>query len=100
MEMGTMQANARRASELLSAMSNEKRLMILCQLVEGERSVGELADLLRTRQSTVSQHLALLKKHGFVEARRDAQLQYYSLAGSEARTVLKALYGLYCADKR
>jgi hypothetical protein len=42
----------------------------------------------------------LLKKHGFVESRRDAQLQYYSLAGSEARTVLKALYGLYCANKR
>jgi DNA-binding transcriptional ArsR family regulator len=99
MEMDTMQANAGRASELLSAMSNEKRLMILCQLVERERSVGELATLLRTRQSTISQHLALLKKLGFVESRRDAQSQYYSLAGNEAQAVLKTLYGLYCADK-
>jgi DNA-binding transcriptional ArsR family regulator len=97
MELDVMREKAGRASQLLAAMCNEKRLMILCQLVEGERSVGELAGLLGIRQSTISQHLALLKKDGFVESRRDAQSQYYSLAGVEARTVLEALYGLYCA---
>lgn len=99
MQLDVMRERAGRASQLLSAMSNEKRLMILCQLVEGERTVGELADLVGTRQSTVSQHLALLKKDGFVASRRDAQSQYYSLAGAEARAVLEALYQLYCLDR-
>lgn len=98
MQLDVMRERAGRASQLLSAMSNEKRLMILCQLVEGERTVGELADLVGIRQSTVSQHLALLKKDGFVASRRDAQSQYYSLAGAEARTVLEALYQLYCLN--
>jgi DNA-binding transcriptional ArsR family regulator len=100
MEIDLLHKQAGRASQLLAAMSNEKRLLILCQLVEGERSVGELADSLGIRQSTISQHLALLKKDGVVESRRDAQSQFYSLAGTEARTVLQALYGLYCADTR
>jgi len=93
-----MRKQAGRASQLLSAMANEKRLMILCQLVEGERTVGELAEGLGVRQSTVSQHLALLKRDGFVEARRDAQSQFYSLSGTEARAVIQALYNLYCGN--
>ena len=93
-----MQARAQSASRLLGAMANEKRLMILCQLVGGERSVSELAELLGARQSTVSQHLALLRRDGLVESRRDAQLQLYSLAGREAPAVLGALYDLYCRD--
>lgn len=100
LDLEVMQERAGRASQLLSAMSNEKRLMILCQLVEGERSVGELAEQLGVRQSTISQHLALLRKDGFVESRRDAQSQIYSLAGIEARAVLEALYGLYCAEPK
>jgi len=96
---GLMRERAGRASQLLSAMANEKRLLILCQLVDGERSVGELADQLGVRQSTISQHLALLRKDGFVESRRDAQSQIYSLAGVEARAVLEALYGLYCSQE-
>lgn len=94
--LDVMREKAGRASQLLSAMSNEKRLLILCQLVEDECTVGELAERLGIRQSTVSQHLALLKKDGFVESRRDAQSQFYSLAGIEARAVLRALYDLYC----
>jgi ArsR family transcriptional regulator, virulence genes transcriptional regulator len=93
-----MREQAGRASQLLAAMANEKRLMILCQLVDGERTVGELAERLGVRQSTVSQHLALLKRDGFVESRRDAQSQFYSLAGTEARVVLQALYNLYCGN--
>lgn len=99
MDSAVIQERAGRASQLLSAMSNQKRLMILCQLVEGERTVGELAERLGVRQSTISQHLALLKKDGFVESRRDAQSQIYSLVGSEARAVLEALYGLYCTEE-
>jgi len=98
-DVEVMRERATRASQLLAAMANEKRLMILCQLIEGERSVGELADLLGVRQSTISQHLALLKKDGFVGSRRDGQTQYYSLAGEEAQRVLEALYGLYCGAR-
>lgn len=100
LDMDLMQDTAKRASRLLSAMSNDKRLMILCRLVEGECSVGELAEILGTRQSTVSQHLAMLKRDGLVDSRRDGQTQYYSLAGQEARRILETVYALYCEPSR
>ena len=95
-DIEAMEARANKASSLLSAMCNEKRLMLLCQLVDGERSVGELTDLLGSPQSTISQHLALLRREGFVKARRDGQTQYYSLDGDEARAILETLQALYC----
>lgn len=91
-----MKVQAAKASILLGAMSNEKRLMILCQLIDGERSVSELAALVDARQSTISQHLALLRKDGFVQARREGQTQFYSLTGDEARSILETLHALYC----
>lgn len=91
-----MKAQASKASTLLNAMSNDKRLMILCQLIDGERTVNDLAERLDARQSTISQHLTLLRKDGFVQPRRDGQAQYYSLAGDEARSILETLYSLYC----
>lgn len=91
-----MKTQAGKASTLLNAMSNDKRLMILCQLIDGERTVNDLAERLDARQSTISQHLALLRKDGFVQPRRDGQAQYYSLAGDEARSILETLYSLYC----
>lgn len=91
-----MQDQASRASSLLSAMCNEKRLMILCQLVQGERSVNDLVELLSAPQSTISQNLALLRRKKLVQARRDAQTQFYSLAGDEARAILETLQALYC----
>jgi DNA-binding transcriptional ArsR family regulator len=91
-----MAGTADRASELLKALSNRHRLLILCQLIEGERSVGELVEFLRIRDSSVSQHLALLRKDGLVAARRDGQTIWYSIASTEARAVLVALYGVYC----
>ena len=97
MEIAKMKSKAQQASSLLAAMSNEKRLMILCRLLEDECSVNDLADLLKTRQSTVSQHLALLRKDGLVRSRRVGQTQFYSLIGHEARLVLETLYGIYCA---
>ncbi|MCW2242929.1 ArsR/SmtB family transcription factor [Azospirillum canadense] len=90
-------SNARRASTLLKAMSNERRLLILCYLAEGEKSVGELEDLVDLSQSALSQHLARLRRDKLVRTRRSAQNIYYSLNGHEAQTVMATLHGLYCA---
>lgn len=97
MNLEDLRRNARRASALLKAMSNEHRLLILCQLAEGERSVGALQGLVGLSQSALSQHLARLRRDGLVATRRRAQTIYYSLAGPEARAVMTALYELYCA---
>ena len=95
-----MEAAADQASELLKALSNRHRLLIICQLIDGERSVGELAEFLNLRDSTVSQHLALLRKDGLVAARRDAQTIYYSIASDPAREVLKTLYQVFCSPPK
>ena len=80
-KLHTIQANARRASELLKAMSNQHRLMILCQLVPGEKSVGELERIIGLSQSALSQHLARLRRDNMVKTRRVAQTIFYSLNG-------------------
>ena len=92
-----MQNASRKAADLMRSLANETRLLLLCQLIECERSVGELAASLELRPSTVSQQLALLRKEKLVQTRRDAQTIHYSLAGDEARRVLEVLYSLYCA---
>ncbi len=91
-----MKSAADDASELLKALANPHRLMIICQLIERERSVGELAELLDLRDSTVSQHLALLRRDGLVETRRDAQTIWYSIVSAPARELLTTLYRIYC----
>jgi DNA-binding transcriptional ArsR family regulator len=91
-----MQAAAGEATDLLKALAHPHRLMIVCQLLERERSVGELAGLLRLRDSTVSRHLALLRKDGLVEPRRDGQTIWYSIASAAARALLTTLYHVYC----
>ena len=96
MDLESLQANALRASTLLKAMSNQHRLMILCQLASGEKRVGELEDLIGLSQSALSQHLARLRRDDLVRTRRAAQTIYYSLAGPESRAVIETLYGLYC----
>ena len=80
-----MTSAADEASALLKALANRHRLIIVCQLIERERSVGELAQALGIRDSTVSQHLALLRKDGLVSARRDGQTIWYSIADTSAR---------------
>lgn len=95
-QITTIQENARRASTLLKAMSNQHRLMILCQLVPGEKCVGDLESIIGLSQSALSQHLARLRRDGLVQTRRDAQTIYYSLNGEEASAVIETLYGLYC----
>lgn len=97
MELEKLQESARRASALLKAMSNEHRLLILCQLLPGEKSVGELERLIGLSQSALSQHLARLRRDNLVQTRRQAQTIFYSLAGEEARAVINTLYDLYCA---
>lgn len=96
MKIEDLQANARRASALLKAMSNERRLLILCYLSQGERSVGELEELVGLSQSALSQHLARLRRDRLVRTRRSAQNIYYSLNGHEAQTIMTTLHDLYC----
>jgi DNA-binding transcriptional ArsR family regulator len=95
--MADIRANAGRAAALLKSMSNPSRLMVLCQLTEGEKSVGELERAVPMSQSALSQHLALLRARNLVTTRRAGQSIYYSLAGVEASSVLATLYGLFCA---
>jgi len=92
-----MLTSAGEAEELLKALANRHRLTILCQLIDGERSVGELADFLSLRDSTVSQHLALLRKDGLVSTRRDGQTIWYAIISAPARKLLETLYQIYCA---
>ena len=80
----------------MKVLSNEHRLMILCQLAEGEKSVGELAELLSVRQAALSQQLALLRKDGMVQTRRQAQNVFYSLAREDVRSLMGFLYETYC----
>lgn len=100
MKVSDLQQAADRASALLKALAGRNRLMILCQLVEGERSVGELARLIGARETAVSQQLALLRAQGLVSTRRDGQTIHYALASPEAAAVIATLYRLYCAAEQ
>jgi len=98
LDLQKLEENARRASTLLKAMSNQHRLMILCQISHEEKSVGELEEIIGLSQSALSQHLARLRRDNLVQTRRDAQTIYYSLKGEEASTIIDTLYNLYCAQ--
>lgn len=91
-----MREAAGAAEELLKALANRHRLMILCQLADGERSVGELAAFLGLRDSTVSQHLALLRKDSLVTARREGQTVWYAIASPAAQRMIETVYQIYC----
>jgi len=99
MNLAELQSRAKRATGLLKAMSNPVRLMVLCQLAEGEKSVGELEQVVDVSQSALSQHLALLRSRGLVASRRAGQTIYYSLAGREAPALLATLYQVFCKAK-
>jgi len=88
---------ASHACDLLKAMSNKWRLMILCQLSEGEKTVGELQHLLGVGQSAVSQHLAVLRREKIVASRKQAQSIIYSLSGDEAIKIMAALHDVFCS---
>lgn len=98
--LGELERRALRAAGLLKAMANPVRLLVLCQLAEGEKSVGELESVVDVSQSALSQHLALLRHRGLVKGRRDGQTIVYSLSGREAPALLAALYEVYCSKVR
>ncbi len=95
-QMAELHDMAANACELLKAMANEWRLMILCQLSEGEKTVSELQGLLGLSQSALSQHLAILRRERIVRSRKHAQSVTYSLAGDEATRVMESLHDVFC----
>ncbi len=98
MDGEAMRLHAADASRVLKALANEKRLLLLCQLVEGECSVGELNARVDLSQSALSQHLAVLRDEGLVTTRREAQTIYYALAEGPAQRILATLHGIYCGN--
>ena len=97
-ELTELHDMASHACELLKAMANEWRLIILCQLSEGEKTVSELQGLLGLSQSALSQHLAVLRREKIVKARKLGQSVSYSLAGDEATKVMETLHDLFCGS--
>jgi len=93
-----MSIAAGKACELMKTLGHKDRLMVLCHLSAGERSVGELATLLDIPQSPLSQHLARMRKEALVKTRRDAQTIYYSIASEEAARIVALMHELYCSD--
>ncbi len=98
-EMDRIVDNATNASNFLKAVSHEGRLMILCHLVTGEKSVTELEELLSARQAAVSQQLSRLRLEGLVVPRREGKAIYYRLADDKPRRILELVYDLFCADE-
>lgn len=94
--VGQFEASAAEAARLLRALANERRLMILCQLAEGERSVGQILPLVGLSQSALSQHLAVLREEGIVAARREAQTVWYRIADPAALKVVGVLAEIFC----
>jgi ArsR family transcriptional regulator, virulence genes transcriptional regulator len=91
-----LEKNAHKASDLLGAMANTSRLMILCRLADGERSVSDLQPLIGLSQSALSQHLAVLRRRHLVRTRRDGQSIYYSLSSGEAASIIQTLHEQFC----
>ena len=97
-ELDRIVDKATTASNFLKAISHEGRLMILCHLVTGEKSVTELEELLAARQAAVSQQLSRLRLEGLVSPRRDGKTIYYRLADDKPRKMLECVYDLFCKD--
>jgi len=97
-DLDQMAQSATRASALMKTLGHKDRLMILCHLAGGEKSVGQIADLLEIPQSPLSQHLSRMRKEDLVDTRREAQTIYYSLKSGEASRIVEVLYELFCAS--
>ena len=100
LDLDMLLANAREASEFLKALSHQVRLLILCFLIDGEKSVSEIEKMLKLRQPAVSQQLARLRADGLVETRRNGKNIYYSLARTEVRDVIGALHDAFCKPRK
>ena len=92
-----LREHAPNAANLMKALGNESRLMILCTLAEGERSVGELNTLIPLSQSALSQQLGRLRRNGLVTTRRESQTIYYALAHGPVDKVIHLLHDIYCS---
>lgn len=99
-EFEALLGRARKASDLLKAISHESRLLILCILTEGEKSVSELEELMAMPQATVSQQLARLRLDHLVTPRRDGRTIYYSIASEEVAAMIEMLYDFFCKPLR
>ncbi len=95
-DLAAMQNSASRACNLMKVLANPDRLLLLCQLFQGEKSVGELESLLGIRQPTLSQQLTVLRDEGLVNTRREGKKIFYSLASAEAMAVMQVLYQQFC----
>lgn len=97
LDLDWMRQQAAEVVALLKVIGNPDRLLLLCQMLHGEYSVGELEDLLEIRQPTLSQQLGVLRSEGMVETRRDGKFIYYRVAHPHVQVLLETLHGLYCA---
>ena len=97
-ELDRLITNATNASNFLKALSHEGRMVILCHLVTGEKSVTELEELLSARQAAVSQQLSRLRLEGLVIPRREGKAIYYRLADDRPKKLLETVYELFCED--
>src|SRR3984893_10103459 len=99
-DFGLMAKRARKVSEFLKALAHESRLLILCLLCEGEKTVTDLEELLSLRQASVSQHLSRLRLDGLVEAKRNGKAIHYSLANDDVRAILGSLHAVFCKKQK
>lgn len=99
-EFDKLLKQARDASDLLKALAHESRLLMLCLLAEGEKSVSELENIMNMPQAAVSQQLARLRFDRLVNTRREGRVIYYSIAGDEISAVIATLYDLFCEPVR
>ncbi len=97
-DMEKMESNATRASNFLKAIGHEGRMMILCHLVTGEKSVTELEDLLSARQAAVSQQLSRLRLEGLITPRREGKSIYYRLTDDRSKQIMEVVYELFCRE--
>lgn len=98
MKIKEMKSNADDICEIMTLLSNRSRLMILCLLSEGEKSVGQLAEAIGARDTAVSQQLAVLRRERIVKARREGQTMYYRIVRDDIGQLLAFLYETYCGD--
>ncbi|UYN93939.1 MAG: helix-turn-helix transcriptional regulator [Enhydrobacter sp.] len=100
MNVDEVKSRAREAADFLKSMANDRRLVVLCELVKGERTVGELEAVAGLSQSALSQHLAKLREAKVVKTRRESQTIHYSLADAGVKRLIDVLYELYCRPAR
>ena len=99
-DLDAMRAGAQQACALMKVLANPERLLLLCELAEGERNVGELEQALGIVQPTLSQQLAVLRTEGLVSTRRDGKSIYYQIASTQALALMQVLYTQFCTPSK